>query len=472
MLPPTDLSGFSPPGRCRDDAISRVRGDRAAPLKIVHLLGWYYPDGVGGTEVYVEGLCRRLKDAGHELLIAAPDPTLTKSVEYDYHGVPVFRYPITDRPTRDEAYHRVAMPGTAHLFRWLADARPQIVHAHSIKTGVGLPEFREVRRLGIRLIATCHLPSLGYLCRAGELMEAGTHPCDGVVTPSRCAACSLVHVGFPALASRLAAAIPPSIGAMLQTVPGKVGTVLGMSALVVEHQRMQRELFELVERFVVLNETAYRMLAADGSPAGKLRINRLGVSQSDIVRKPGPDARPTNAPVHFGYAGRLHRSKGLVALVHATLRIPRDVEFRLDIRAPVLDAEARALREELCRVAGDDRRIHFEPAVSSTDMPAVLTDLDVLLSPSLGFENGPTIALEAMAVGTPVIGSRVGNLAELIDDGVNGRLVEAGDVPGLSAALVEAATHPAWTIDAWRRALPPVRTMDEVARDYLDVYAE
>ena len=42
-------------------------------MKIVHLLGWYFPDSVGGTEVYVEGLCRRLRAAGHDVLIAAPD---------------------------------------------------------------------------------------------------------------------------------------------------------------------------------------------------------------------------------------------------------------------------------------------------------------------------------------------------------------------------------------------------------------
>ena len=109
--------------------------------------------------------------------------------------------------------------------------------------------------------------------------------------------------------------------------------------------------------------------------------------------------------------------------------------------------------------------------MSSTEIPAVLAALDVLLSPSLWFENGPTIALEAMAVGTPIIATRVGNQAELIEDGVNGRLVEAGSVTELSAAILEAATSPATTIDVWRRALAPVRTMDDIARDYLTMYA-
>ena len=44
------------------------------------------------------------------------------------------------------------------------------------------------------------------------------------------------------------------------------------------------------------------------------------------------------------------------------------------------------------------------------------------------FENGPTIALEGIAVGTPIIASRVGNLAEIIDDGVTGELVAPGDI--------------------------------------------
>jgi glycosyltransferase involved in cell wall biosynthesis len=440
-------------------------------MKIAHLLGWYFPDSVGGTEVYVDGLCRRLKDAGHHVLIAAPDSTRTAPYQYQLGGVTVFRYPVTGDPTRDEAYHRVAMRGSEHLIAWLASERPDLLHVHSIKTGIGLPELREARRLGIRIVATFHLPSLGYMCRTGELMEGGKQPCDGIVKPSKCAACSLTHVGLAPAASRLAGAIPPWIGGRLRAIPGKVGTVLGMSALVVDYRKMQRELFTLLERCVVLNETAYRMLLADGSPSEKLTINRLGVSQTDIHRKPGPDAQPTGRPVHLGFAGRLHPAKGLAQTVHAIRAIPADVQFRFDIRAPILDAGARDFAADLRRLAGDDPRIRFEPAVSSAEIPSVLSGIDALLSPSLWFENGPTIALEAMAVGTPVIATRVGNLAEVIEDGVNGRLVAVGDIPGLTAALLEATSHPESTIDVWRRALPPVRTMDDIARDYLTMYA-
>ncbi len=104
------------------------------------------------------------------------------------------------------------------------------------------------------------------------------------------------------------------------------------------------------------------------------------------------------------------------------------------------------------------------------EVPALLAGYDVLLCPSVGFENGPTIALEAAAVGTPIIASRVGNLAEIVEDGVNGQLVTPGDIGEWSRALTNAALDPA-AIDRWRRALRQPRTMDDIAADYMALYA-
>jgi glycosyltransferase involved in cell wall biosynthesis len=85
-------------------------------------------------------------------------------------------------------------------------------------------------------------------------------------------------------------------------------------------------------------------------------------------------------------------------------------------------------------------------------------------------EGGPTVAIEAHAAGTPVIGTRIGGLAELVGDGVSGRLVAPDDWRALAAVLLEMAGDPAGTIDRWRAALPRPRTMDEVAAEYLTLY--
>jgi glycosyltransferase involved in cell wall biosynthesis len=439
-------------------------------VKIVHLLGWYFPDSVGGTEVYVEGLCRRLRLAGHEVAIAAPDSRQVVPEHYLHDGVPVFRYVISEAPTRDEAYHRVPVRGADKLYRWLADERPDILHVHSITTGVGLPEIREAHRLGIRVIVTSHLPGFGYMCRTGELMQWGRIPCDGIVIPSKCASCNLTRLGMAQALARVAGAVPVAASGTLRHLPGRIGTTLGMSASVREYERMERELFELVDWFVVLNETARRMLVANGSPASKLVLNRLGLSHPHVVRKPGPRDRPTRTPVRFVFLGRLHPSKGLIELARAARAIDPDIDFRLDIRGPMIDEGSRAFAAELERLIAGDARISVGPGVPGPDVPPLLAEYDALLCPSMWFENGPTIALEAIAAGTPVIASRVGNLAEIVNDGVDGRLVPPGDIDAWSDALAAVAEDPRGTIDRWRTALPRPRTMDQIARDYIELY--
>lgn len=440
-------------------------------MKIAHLVGWYFPDSVGGTEVYVEGLCRRLRAAGHDVLIAAPDAHHAVPERYVHDGVPVFRYRISDTPTRDEAYHRVPVRGAETLYRWLSDERPDVLHVHSITTGVGLPEIREAHRLGMRVVLTCHLPGFGYMCRTGELMQWGRVPCDGIVIPSKCASCSLTRLGMAQPVARIAGAVPVALSDALRHLPGRIGTTLGMSASVREYEAMERELFELVDWFVVLNDTARKMLVSNGSPASKMILNRLGLSHVNVTRKPAPAVHPTRRPVRFGYVGRLHASKGLVELAHAVRAIPPEVAFRLDIRGPMIDDDSRAFAAALQTLLAGDPRVTFGAGIAGADVPTQLAELDVLLCPSMTFENGPTIALEAIAVGTPIIASRVGNLAEIVDDGINGQLVAPGNVEQWAAALTRAATDPARTIDRWRAALPMSRTMDEIATDYLVLYA-
>jgi glycosyltransferase involved in cell wall biosynthesis len=71
-----------------------------------------------------------------------------------------------------------------------------------------------------------------------------------------------------------------------------------------------------------------------------------------------------------------------------------------------------------------------------------------------------------------VIGTRIGGLAELVRDGVDGALVMPGEWRALSRLIASIVEDPAATVDLWRRNLPLPRTMDEVASDYLRLYTE
>jgi glycosyltransferase involved in cell wall biosynthesis len=275
---------------------------------------------------------------------------------------------------------------------------------------------------------------------------------------------------MPITVAQMVGAIPLSLSERLGRMPGRIGTTLGMAASVEEYGVLQHEVFDLTDQFVVLNDSARRILIANGAPERKLVLNRLGLSYTNIVRKPAPELQPTQTPVRFLYLGRLHASKGLGPLIDAAVAIDRDIPFRLDIRGPQMDDSGRRFAADLTERAGGDPRVIVGEGVSGSDVPALLASYDVLLCPSIWFENGPTVALEAMAVGTPIIASRVGNLPEIIEDDVNGQLVEPGDTAAWTRVLARAAADPA-AIDRWRAAIGPQRTMDDITRDYLAMYA-
>lgn len=186
--------------------------------------------------------------------------------------------------------------------------------------------------------------------------------------------------------------------------------------------------------------------------------------------KPGPEDRPTTPPVAVGYLGRFDPIKGVYDLARAVTSLPPDVPIRVEFRGPVRDRADRAVLHELRALVAGDPRVTFAPAVGETEALRVLADYDVLCCPAVCLEGGPTVAIEAHAVGTPVIGTRIGGLAELVTDGVNGRLIPPGDWRALADALRDMAKNPVGTIDRWRLALPPARTMDQVAADYLTLY--
>jgi glycosyltransferase involved in cell wall biosynthesis len=437
-------------------------------MKIVQAIGWYFPESLGGTEVYVEALCRRFASAGHSVIVAAPDRGGDRERTYIHDGTSVYRYPTAAHPTREEAQGSLAVRGSDLFHRWLAVERPDIVHMHTFVTGLGLPELRAARACGAKTIVTTHSSSLGFLCARGTLMQWGEQPCDGVSIPAKCAACALDARGVPRALARAIGCVPAAAAHLAARMPGPIGTVIGMSDFIRRNIERERELLSTADRFVVLTEGARQMLYANGFGNGNVVVNRLGVGAPFDRRKvrAGRDTRS----VSVGYVGRFDAIKGVEVLARAVAMLPPEVPITVEFRGPVQSVAERAVRANLETIAAGDRRVRFADAVPHDQMADVLREFDALCCPAICFEGGPTVALEAQAVGTPVIGSRIGGLVEIVEDGVNGRLVPANDAAALAAALREIAQEPGGTIDKWRAHAPIPRTMDQVAADYLRMY--
>jgi glycosyltransferase involved in cell wall biosynthesis len=86
---------------------------------------------------------------------------------------------------------------------------------------------------------------------------------------------------------------------------------------------------------------------------------------------------------------------------------------------------------------GATGRVQFVGA--EQDVRTRLAAADIAVLPSR-WEGMPTVLLEAMAAGLPVVASRVGEIPHVIEDGVFGRLVTPGDAGELASALAELLT--------------------------------
>ena len=75
------------------------------------------------------------------------------------------------------------------------------------------------------------------------------------------------------------------------------------------------------------------------------------------------------------------------------------------------------------------------------------------VSPSLFYENAPAVILESFRAGTPVIGSRIGGIPEIIEDDYNGRLLSPGDSGNLKDIL-ESLVHQSAELKTRRRGAP------------------
>jgi glycosyltransferase involved in cell wall biosynthesis len=442
-------------------------------VKIVHVSGWYFPDSLGGTEAYVAAVAERLQAAGHQLFVAAPDPLNREPRSYVVDGLPVYRYPIPASPSRDEAQHVTSARGAEHFHEWLKQTRPDVVHFHTFVTGVGPHEIRAAREAGARVFATTHSGSLGFLCQRGTMMRWGRDLCDGRVSAAGCAACELQHRGLPRPLADAAGLLPPAVSRVARFIPGKPGTLLGMSDLISRNQELQRQMLRELDGFVVLTDVAHRVVTANDGTGGPIVLNRLGIrgEAAAIESLKAATSSRTRRHITVAYVGRFDPIKGVHDLAHAVRALPPKTPVQVEFRGPISNLRELAITNELKAIVGPDAWVRFGHPLEPANVFEYLRDIDLLCCPSRTLEGGPTVALEAMAVGTPVLASNIGALAEIVTDGVNGCLVPPNDSAALASAIARIAADPAGTIDLWRRRLPPVRTMDDVVEDYLQMYA-
>lgn len=418
---------------------------------MLHVPFGYFPDASGGTEAYVRGLVRELAARGIAGAVAAPG---AKFSNYCIDGAPVRRYPSEPAAAAAEAFEAV-----------LDDVKPSLVHFHALSPAVNADCARAAKARGMPVVWTYHTPTLS--CARGTMMRFGVTPCDGEFRRWRCTACASQALSGSRFLGAALATIPTTASALLgHAVPGRVGTALGSRARQVRRDAEFRMSMALADRVIAVCEWVRDALLVNGVPAERIVLSRQGLVQNLAIR----DARASErapGPLCIGYFGRIDPTKGVHVLIEALGSIPK-APVRLDIHG-VVQRGAEYRMDALRELAAGDERIRFVKPVAVDAVPRAMAEYDLIAVPSRWLETGPLVVLEAFAAGVPVLGSRLGGIAELVRDGIDGLLLPVGDVRAWAKAIEDIATD-GRCLEALRAGVRPPRTMAAVAEDMLGVY--
>lgn len=214
-------------------------------------------------------------------------------------------------------------------------------------------------------------------------------------------------------------------------------------------------------------------LAARGVDPAKVVVAPNGVDL-DRFRPDAPATPlPGDGPV-IGFSGSFGRWHGAEVLARAFVRLSAEwlPEDGPSPRLAMIGAGETlpAVRAIVAASASADR-VLFPGAVPPDAMPGMLAACDVLASPQVANPDGseffgsPTKLFEYMAMGRATVASRLGQIAQIVEDGGNGLLVPPGDEMALAAALAQLCR------DAGRRRRLGERARaDMVARHGWDIH--
>ena len=181
-----------------------------------------------------------------------------------------------------------------------------------------------------------------------------------------------------------------------------------------------------------------------GAPE-RVHVSYHGLDPRILARAGAPEAPGAPGPLRLISIGRLVPTKGHDVLLRALGRLAReglDVTLELVGDGPERDALAR-----LAAAEGVETRVRLRGALAFADVIDALESSDAFclaprLLPGRPPDGIPNVIAEAMALGLPVVATRVSAIPELVEDGDSGLLVEVDDAAAFADAIRALARDP------------------------------
>ena len=288
------------------------------------------------------------------------------------------------------------------LLEVIRKIRPDVIHFHNTFPLISPSAYYAAKAEGVPVVQTLH--NYRLLCPNALFFRNG-HVCED---------CMGKFVPWPGI---------------LHACYRESRAAATVAVVMLSLHRVLRTYSQIVDVYIALTEFARNKFIAGGLPAEKIVMKPNFIDTDKFQEYSG---RSTSRYALF--AGRLSPEKGIETLLEAWKRIGKRLPLKIAGDGPM----ACELEEQFASRAG----IEWMGAIHREEVIAYMKQAELLVFPSVWIEGFPMTMVEAFAAGLPVIASRHGAMAEIVEDGRTGLHFESGNPKDLAAKVKWAWTHP------------------------------
>lgn len=442
-------------------------------MRILLAVHQFLPKYSSGTEVLTRDTGLEMLKRGHEVHVLTTNPgEIGKSMDiswqdYDYRGLKVHALGLPRRKSameiiRDEYDHDLVAD---HVRRYVHRLEPDAVHIFHLSR-LSSSVIEVFRDLGVPLVFTA--TDFWAICARSTLMkpsgELSTGPDD---ISSNCLECRGIERFLPD---------DPSEAADKRTFYREIAEralkrredehrYMPLVRTMLDRTGLLRKRFNKLDAILAPTELMRRMLTNNGIDPELVKYSPYGMDTSGL-RSAG-DGFQDRAGLRVGFIGTINRQKGLHVLLEAFKKLPEDKGATLRICGGLGGYPEYA--REVYEMADGDPRINFTGSFPNEKMASELGKLDVLVVPSLWYENAPLVIYSALEVGVPVVATNLGGMAGIVRHEENGLLFEPGNSEELAGHLERLVDEPG-LLEKLRGGPGSVRTVEDSVDEMLELY--
>ena len=389
-------------------------------MKILKVIHGFPPDYMAGSEVYSYHLVK-------ELINQNIDTYVFTRVENEFDE----NYKVYNEKYENIAIRRVNKPKRDYLYSdkfydeemdtlfkaYLQEVNPDVVHfGHLSHLSTNL--IKIVKDFNIPIVYTIH--DFWLFCVKGQMINQNGVICE---KPSieNCTKCSNYVV------------TRDEVGAST------------------EHMR---EMIDMIDVFISPSHTLRDFFITQGVDDKKIKYLKYGFNTQKIQYN--KKVFTSNSKINFGFMGRVIPTKGVQVLVDTFKRLPNE---KLSIYGGI-GVQKRFLETE---------NICFKGSYDNNTINQVLEDIDVLIVPSIWYENAPLVIQEAFLAGIPVITSNIGGMSELVEDGVSGFTFEVGNSQDLEKIIRKISDNPT-LLNELKNVRNSVVDIEDDVKEIINIY--